>query len=117
MPVLAKISDIKEASAKVRANEALIAIPSANSKDIRKIVEVCDKSGLKYKTIPGMGELINGKVTVNAIRDVAYQDLLGREIIRLDEEKIDAHLKKKKCFGYWSWRFHRIRTLQADLPF
>ena len=42
-----------------------------------------------------MGELINGKVTVNAIREVAYQDLLGREIIRLDEEKIDAHLKKK----------------------
>ncbi len=40
-----------------------------------------------------MGELINGKVTVNAIREVAYRDLLGREIITLDEEKIGTHLK------------------------
>jgi FlaA1/EpsC-like NDP-sugar epimerase len=40
-----------------------------------------------------MSELINGKVTVNAIREVAYRDLLGREIIRLEEKKIGAHLK------------------------
>jgi FlaA1/EpsC-like NDP-sugar epimerase len=91
--VLSYISDIKVAAKKVNADEALIAIPSANSKEIRKIVELCDNSGLEYKTIPGMGELINGKVTVNAIREVAYRDLLGREIIRLDEEKIGAHLK------------------------
>ena len=40
-----------------------------------------------------MGELINGKVTVNTIREVAYRDLLGREIIKLEEEKIGAYLK------------------------
>ena len=93
--VLSYVSDIKVAAKKVSADEALIAIPSANSKEIRKIVEICDNSGLEYKTIPGMGELINGKVTVNAIREVAYRDLLGREIIRLDEEKIGAHLKEQ----------------------
>jgi len=73
----------------------LIAIPSANSTEMRRIVKVCERSGLNFKTIPGMGELINGKVTVNAIREVAYRDLLGREIIRLDEEKIGTHLKGK----------------------
>jgi len=93
IPVLSDISDIAAAVKKVEADEALIAIPSANSRDIRRIVKICDKSGLKFKTIPGMGELINGKVTVNAIREVAYRDLLGREIIKLDEEKIGAHLK------------------------
>jgi FlaA1/EpsC-like NDP-sugar epimerase len=91
--VLSGISDIKAAAKKISADEALIAIPSANSIEIRRIVEICDNSGLKYKTIPGMGELINGKVTVNAIREVAYRDLLGREIIKLEEEKIGAHLK------------------------
>jgi len=95
LPVLSDISDIKAAAKKVKADEALIAIPSANSIEIRRIVEICDKSELKFKTIPGMGELINGKVTVNAIREVAYRDLLGREIIRLDEEKIGAHLEEK----------------------
>jgi FlaA1/EpsC-like NDP-sugar epimerase len=91
--VLSGISDIKVAAKKVSADEALIAIPSASSHDIRRIVDICDNSGLKYKTIPGMGELINGKITVNAIREVAYGDLLGREIISLDEEKIGTHLK------------------------
>jgi FlaA1/EpsC-like NDP-sugar epimerase len=95
LPVLSDISDIKAAAKKVKADEALIAIPSANSIEIRRIVEICDKSELKFKTIPGMGELINGKVTVNAIREVAYRDLLGREIIRLDEEKIGTHLEEK----------------------
>jgi FlaA1/EpsC-like NDP-sugar epimerase len=45
-----------------------------------------------------MGELINGKVSVNAIREVAYRDLLGREIIHLEEEKIGALLKDKNIF-------------------
>jgi FlaA1/EpsC-like NDP-sugar epimerase len=60
---------------------------------MRRIVKLCDKSKINFKTVPGMGELINGKVTVNAIRDVAYRDLLGREIIRLDEAKIGVQLK------------------------
>jgi FlaA1/EpsC-like NDP-sugar epimerase len=93
--VLSNISYLKAVAQKFKADEALIAIPSANSKQMRRIVEICKKSGLKYKTMPGMGELIDGKVTVNAIREVAFQDLLGREIIKLEEEKIGANLKGK----------------------
>jgi FlaA1/EpsC-like NDP-sugar epimerase len=95
VPVLSAISDIEPAAKKVNADEALIAIPSANSKQMRGFVEICDKSGLKFKTMPGMGELINGQITVNAIREVAYRDLLGREIIKLEEEKIGTYLKGK----------------------
>jgi len=95
IPVLGYINDIKDAASKVKADEALIAVPSASSKQMRRIIELCDKSGLKYKTIPGMGELINGKVTVNAIREVAYRDLLGREIIKLEEEEIGAYLQNQ----------------------
>ena len=93
VPVLSDIDDIAAVAKKVKADEALIAIPSANSIEIRRIIEICKESGLNFKTIPGMSELINGKVTVNAIREVAYRDLLGREIINLEEEKIGAHLK------------------------
>jgi FlaA1/EpsC-like NDP-sugar epimerase len=95
IPVLSEIDDIVAIAKKVKADEALIAIPSANSTEIRRIIDVCKKSGLNFKTIPGISELINGKVTVNAIREVAYQDLLGREIIHLDEEQIGAHLKNQ----------------------
>jgi FlaA1/EpsC-like NDP-sugar epimerase len=95
VPVLSNISDIKTAAKKVSADEALIAIPSANSTAMRRIVDLCKKSELNFKTIPGMGELINGKITVSAIREVAYRDLLGREIIKLEEEKIGAYLKDR----------------------
>ena len=93
IPVLGRIDDIRKFINKTRADEALIAIPSANSQQMRDIVAKCKESGIRFKTIPGMGELIDGKITVNAIREVAYRDLLGREVVKLDEEKIGAYLQ------------------------
>jgi FlaA1/EpsC-like NDP-sugar epimerase len=95
VPVLSTIKELNVVVKSIKADEVLIAIPSANSEQMRRIVNVCDGSGLVFKTIPGMGELINGQVTVNAIREVAYRDLLGREIIRLEEDRIGAHLKER----------------------
>ncbi len=96
IPVLGSVNDIKIVSQKTKADEALIAIPSASSKKIRKIIETCKGNGIISKIIPGYSELIDGKVTVNAIREVAYRDLLGREIIKLDTEKIGAYLKGRR---------------------
>ena len=93
IPVLGRISDIKKIAKKANAHEALIAIPSATSSQMRKILSHCRESGIKFKTIPGIGELINGKVTLNTIRDVDYRDLLGREMINLDEEKIGSYIE------------------------
>ena len=93
IPVLGKIDDIIIIAKKAKADEALIAIPSARGKQMRRIVELCKASGIPFKTVPGYGELINGRVTINAIREVAYRDLLGREMVRLDEKQIGAYLK------------------------
>jgi FlaA1/EpsC-like NDP-sugar epimerase len=95
VPVLGPIKNIENAVNMVNAKEILIAIPSANSLLMRGIVERCKNCGIVFKTVPSMGELIDGKVTVNAIREVAYRDLLGREIIKLEEERIGAYLKGK----------------------
>jgi len=96
IPILSTIEEIGSVVKKVRADEALIAIPSASSSQMRKIVKHCKESGIKFKTIPGMGELINGKVTINAIREVAYRDLLGREMIKLDEEQVGVYLQGQR---------------------
>ncbi len=93
VPVLSHVGGISVAAKRVNADEALIAIPSATAHQMREIISYCKECGLKFRTVPGMGELINGKVSVNAIRDVAYRDLLGREVINLDTEKIGAYLK------------------------
>jgi len=95
IPVLGFVNDLEIFAKKRQAEEVLIAIPSASSEQMRRIIECCKESGITFKTMPGMGELINGKVTVNAIREVAYCDLLGREVIKLDEEQIGAYLQGK----------------------
>jgi len=95
VPVLGPVNEVKSIGAKRNADEVLIAIPSANSEQMRQIVHFCKDSGLRFKTIPGYGELINGRVTINSIREVAYKDLLGREEIKRDEEKIGGYLKDR----------------------
>ncbi len=93
--VLGDTGEIESIARTVHADEALIAMPSATSPQMRHLVDIIEKSDLDFKTIPSMGELINGEITVNAIREVVYRDLLGREIIKLEEEEIGSYLKNK----------------------
>ncbi len=88
--------EIKYIAERLKAKEILIATPSATSAQMREIISICKESGIPFKTVPGMGELIDGKVTVKAIRDVAYRDLLGREIIDLEEERISGYLENSR---------------------
>lgn len=92
VPVLGIVGDLAEIIEQTSAEEALIAIPSASSQEMRRIVSLCKESDIRYKTVPSYGELIDGKVTVNAIREVAYRDLLGRETVKLDERIISEYI-------------------------
>ena len=93
VPVLGLISEMAAAIKKVNADEALIAIPSASGQQMREIVERCKESGIPFKTVPGYGELIDGRVSVKAIRNVAYPDLLGRAVVKLDAAGISDYIK------------------------
>jgi len=70
----------------------VIAMPSAKGCVIRKVVEAGRGLGLHLKTVPGLFELVNGAVSVNQIRDVQIEDLLGREEVHVDLEAIAAYL-------------------------
>jgi FlaA1/EpsC-like NDP-sugar epimerase len=96
IPVMGRVDELESVAEKMDAHEILIAAPSSNSEQMRTIVEQCKLSGLVFKTLPGMGELINGKISVNAIRDVAYRDLLGREVVHLEEDLIGEYIKQKR---------------------
>ncbi len=96
IPVLGNRNEIKIYAEQLDAQELIIAMPSVSSKDMREIVKLCEKTGIPFKTVPSMGELINGKVTIQSIRDVSYKDLLGRAPVKLDEEQIGAYLKGKR---------------------
>jgi FlaA1/EpsC-like NDP-sugar epimerase len=93
VPVLGTTGQLKDIAARMKADEVLIAVPSATSRQMRAIVEHCKESAIPFKTVPGLGEIVNGRVTVSAIREVDYHDLLGREPVHLEEGRIGAYLK------------------------
>jgi FlaA1/EpsC-like NDP-sugar epimerase len=73
----------------------LIAIPSASGVEMTRILEMCHTAGIECKTVPGLGEIIEHHGLVGQIREVAVEDLLGRNPIRLEENQIRASIKGK----------------------
>lgn len=95
VPVLGSIEDLPKITKSHHIKTVLIAMPSAKGDVIRCIVELCEASGVQYKTLPGLSDIIDGKARVNQIRDVDYQDLLGRAPVRLDTSGINTCLADK----------------------
>jgi FlaA1/EpsC-like NDP-sugar epimerase len=63
---------------------------------MRRIVELCDQSGKKFRTLPAIGELIDGSVSLKAIRQVTLGDLIGRDEVLIDRKEIGDFLKGKR---------------------
>jgi FlaA1/EpsC-like NDP-sugar epimerase len=76
-----------------RVEEIVIAMPSATGRQMREALANCRAAGVPVKTIPGMGELLTGKVLTSQIRDVSVLDLLGREPVQLDETLIRSSIQ------------------------
>jgi FlaA1/EpsC-like NDP-sugar epimerase len=76
------------AEGKIQADEAVIAMPSASGRRIREVVQVFNEVGLRFETVPSMEQLVNGIVKASQIRPVEIEDLLGRERINLETERI-----------------------------
>jgi len=93
-PVLGTIKDLL--TLKESYDEILICIPSATREEMRRIVALCETTGKRFRTVPAISELIDGEVTLNAIREVSIVDLLGREEITLDRSSIASYLHHKR---------------------
>ena len=93
--VLGRLEDLPVIAEKEGVQEVLIAIPSGTGEEKRRIMEICKSCGLSFKTLPGLGELIDGRVSVKALRDVNYEDLLGRPPVTLQDDDIRKYLKEK----------------------
>ncbi|MGE5592298.1 MAG: polysaccharide biosynthesis protein, partial [Betaproteobacteria bacterium] len=77
-------------------DEIIIAMPSAPGRVVKEIVAACEGLGTRVKTLPGVYELIDGKVDVSRIRDVQIEDLLRREEIKVDLDKIGGYLTGRR---------------------
>ena len=95
LEVSGAIADIPRLSARLGVDMIIIAIPSAANTEMQAIVEICEQTGREIRTLPGIQDMIAGKVSVNALREVRIDDLLGRERVRLDLAAIHAGLDKQ----------------------
>jgi FlaA1/EpsC-like NDP-sugar epimerase len=86
-------NSIVEVVEKLQIDEIIIAIPSAPRCEIKEILKECKKTKCRLRTLPGIYELINGKVSIKQLRDVEIEDLLGREPIHTDMDKICGYIK------------------------
>ncbi len=93
--VLGDVEKIAKIVKRKNIQEMLIAIPSASGDQIRRIADACRDSSVSYKILPGIGDLIDGKVSVKMLRDIDYEDLLGRSPVNLDIKGIGCCLENK----------------------
>lgn len=96
VPVLGDRQAIQAAFARFRFRRVIIAMPTAPGKAIRDIVDICEKIGVETKIIPGIYELLDGKVSVNQLRDIDIEDLLRREPVRTDINAVRQLVRGKR---------------------
>lgn len=94
--VLGRTDQIRAICSRHSVDEVLIAMPSASQRKIRQIVELCSGTNLRFRTVPGLPDLIEGRVHVSQMRDVDIEDLLGREPVTLDTEEIGKYLRGRR---------------------
>jgi FlaA1/EpsC-like NDP-sugar epimerase len=77
----------------IAVEQILISMPSASGRAMRRIVADCRETGVPCKTLPGMSSLIDGRGLTSQVRDIALEDLLGREPVELDREGVRAMIE------------------------
>ena len=76
--------------------QIVITIPSARGKEIRAILTACDQSGAELKIVPGLDEIVDGRVHISKIRDVRVEDILGRQKVDLNTSSISSYITGRK---------------------
>jgi FlaA1/EpsC-like NDP-sugar epimerase len=95
VPVLGGGDEVESLVRKHSAETILIAIPSATGGEMTRILNLCHAAGAKCRTVPGLAELIESGGLAGQIREVAVEDLLGRNAVRLEEDQIRDALEGK----------------------
>ena len=86
---------IVSAAEKYNVEEIILAIPSASRRQKLDILEICHATGCKLRTLPGLYQLANGEVSIQKIREVDIEDLLGRDIVKIDLNEVAGYIKDK----------------------
>jgi FlaA1/EpsC-like NDP-sugar epimerase len=93
IPVIGTVDQVPELVGSYAIDEVLIAVPSASSKQMQRFAEVCERSKVKFRTVPALRDVITHGVSIRAFRPVNLEDLLGRDPIKLDLQSVRAAVR------------------------
>jgi FlaA1/EpsC-like NDP-sugar epimerase len=94
--VLGSCDEIIDFAERLDVDLIVLAVPSAKSRQMRRLVGLCEKTGVPFRTLPPMDRLMSGELTLKQLREVSIDDLLGREPVALDWQTIELELRDKK---------------------
>ena len=86
---------LPEVHRKHGVDQVFISTPSASGKEMRRIIDVCERCRVRFKTLPGIGQILDGQVSMKALRDVDYEDLLRRPPVHQDTACILDYVKSR----------------------
>ena len=92
LPVLGKIEDVTRIARESAARLLVIAIPSLDATGMRRVVAHCEDSGLPFRTVPRLADILEGRFLPGQLKEVAIEDLLGRQPLSPDWKAIRAWL-------------------------
>ena len=95
VPIVGNRDDILESVNKYHVDKIYLAIPSATAEQKRDILAICNETDCELKQLPGIYQLISGQIKVSAMKDVAVEDLLGRDPIRADLTEVFSFIHGK----------------------
>jgi FlaA1/EpsC-like NDP-sugar epimerase len=93
--VLGTCDDIPQLVEQQSIEMIIIAIPSARGKVMRRLVDLCAKTACQVRILPGLSDVVAGRLSIDALRTVSLEDLLGREQVMLDKQGIHQEIQKK----------------------
>lgn len=92
IPIVGGRDRILDAVSEYGIDEIILAIPSANRKVKKELLDICKETGCILKTLPGMYQLINGEISVSKLKKVEIEDLLGREPIQINIDEVIGYV-------------------------
>jgi FlaA1/EpsC-like NDP-sugar epimerase len=93
VPVIGTVDDLPAFMANHSIHEVLIAVRSATGKQMQRFVEICGQADVRFKTLPPLQDMINGRINASQFRDVCLEDLLGRETVEIDLESVRRQIE------------------------
>jgi FlaA1/EpsC-like NDP-sugar epimerase len=96
IPVLGTLDQVPQLARETAAEMIVIAMPAASKAQMRRAVELCEACELPFRTVPRLEDVVSGRSSFNELKEVAIEDLLGREPVRLDWTAIRTRLTGKR---------------------